>query len=81
MNNISENVIEFMSPANQDDLRQRLKAIIEARGFRVAKVARLLDIIPTTLRAFLKPKKSQTRVDTLLKIDKFVTEYENMRKV
>jgi predicted transcriptional regulator len=81
MNNISDNVIEFMSIENQHSLRDRLNKIIDDRGFTVSKVARLLDIIPHTLRTFLNPKKSKARVDTLLKIDKFVTEYENIRRV
>jgi len=81
MNNITENVMEFMSITNQDSLRERLSKIIAERGFTVSKVARLLDIVPLTLSTFLNPKKSKTKIDTLLKIDKFVTDYENIRKV
>ena len=72
---IKEKYIEFMSEHNREDLRQRLVSIMDHYGFKLTKIARLLDLSVQALDKFISDK-SIISFTTMLKVDDYVREME-----
>jgi plasmid maintenance system antidote protein VapI len=66
---------EFLSEDNVEVLRQRLISIMDHYGFKLTRVARLLDISAQTLDKFISDKGVMS-FPTMMKIDDYVREME-----
>ena len=80
MKSISEHIDFFATKDNQDQLRTRLREVMNNNGYSLSKTTRLIDLSEPTLKAFLFPTIKKTRLEALLKIEKFVSHMENMQR-
>ncbi len=67
--------------SRSDDLRQRVSALLKARGIKQGELARKLDIRPGTFSAFMKQRTGSMRKETMDRLAGAVTMLENQDKI